>query len=64
MEKNYQYFMKANVDSYIGQWVAVCKERIVAHGTSAKKVFEEAKEKCTKEIPFITKVPDKETMIF
>jgi len=64
MNKNYQFFMKTNVDSYIGQWVAVCNEKIVAHGKDAKKVFYEAKEKCPQERPLLTRVPDKETMIF
>lgn len=64
MDKNYQFFMKTNIDSYIGKWIAVCNEKIVAHGKDAKKVFKEAKEKCPKERPLLTRVPDKETMIF
>lgn len=64
MDKNYQYFMKANIDGYVGKWIAICEEKIVAHGKDAKKVFEEAKQKCPKKRPLITRVPDKETMIF
>lgn len=64
MNKNYQFFIKTNVDQYIGEWIAVCNQKIVAHGREIKKVFSEAKEKCPKERPFLTKVPDKETMIF
>ena len=56
--------MKTNLDNYIGQWVAICEQKIVAHGKDAKKVFKEAKEKCPKERPLLTRVPDKETMIF
>jgi len=64
MDKNYQFFMGTNVDAYIGQWVAICNQRIVAHGKDVKKVFKETKEKCPKVRPLITRIPDKETMIF
>lgn len=64
MDKNYQFFMKTNVGSYIGEWVALCEQKIVAHGKEVKKVFKEAKEKCPAERPFLIRVPDKETMIF
>lgn len=56
--------MKANIDSYAGKWIAICEQKIVSHGKDAKKVFEEAKEKCPKKGPLLTRVPDKETMIF
>jgi hypothetical protein len=56
--------MKTNVDNYIGQWIAICNQKIISHGTNAKKVFQEAKEKCPSVRPLLTKVPDKDTMIF
>lgn len=56
--------MKTNIDRYIGQWIAICGQSIVAHGTDVKKVFREAKEKCPDVRPLLTRVPDKETMIF
>ncbi len=61
---NYQFFMKTDISSYIGQWIAVCNQRIVAHGKDVKEVFKEAKEKCPRQRPLITRVPEKETMIF
>ena len=61
---NYNFFMKTNVDRYTGQWIAICHEKIVSHGTNVKEVFQEAKQKCPKDKPLITRVPDKETMIF
>ncbi|MBS3163638.1 succinyl-CoA synthetase subunit alpha [Candidatus Woesearchaeota archaeon] len=64
MDKNYQFFMKADLDGYIGQWIAICNQKIISHGNSIKKVFQEAKEKCPNERPLLTRVPDKETMIF
>ena len=64
MNKNYEFFMKANVDSYVGNWIAICDQKIISHGTSAKKVYQEAKAKYPKKRPLITRVPDKQTMIF
>lgn len=64
MNKNYQFFMKTNVEDYIGEWIAICNEKIVAHGRDVKKVFMKAKEKYPNERPMVTRVPDKETMIF
>ncbi|HLC57573.1 MAG TPA: DUF5678 domain-containing protein [Candidatus Nanoarchaeia archaeon] len=64
MNQNYNFFMEENLERYIGEWIAICKNQIIAHGKDVKKVFKEAKEKCPKERPLITKVPDKEAMIF
>ncbi|MFH1771158.1 MAG: DUF5678 domain-containing protein [archaeon] len=61
---NYQFFMKTNVNQFVGQWIAVCDKKIVSHGKSAKKVFEQAQKECPGKKPLLTKVPDKETMIF
>jgi len=64
MAENYSFFMKADLSNYIGKWIAICDDEIVAHGSSAKKVFAEAKKKCPAEKPLLTRVPEKETMIF
>ena len=64
MNKNYNFFMKTDISGYIGKWIAVCNRKIVASGDNAKEVFKEAKRKCPKERPLLTRVPEKETMIF
>ncbi len=64
MNKNYKYFMKADIDKYVGEWIVICNSRIVSHGKNIKKVFKETKEKCPSERPFLARIPDKETMIF
>ena len=62
--KNYQFFLNADISDYIGEWIAISNKKIVAHGKNLKEVFKEAKDKCPKEKPLITRVPEKETMIF
>ncbi len=64
MDKNYNFFMKADVSMYVGEWIAVCNQKIVSHGKDVKRVFREAKEKCPRQRPLLTRIPNKETMIF
>ena len=61
---NYQFFMTSYVREFTGEWIAICNQEIVSHGKDAKKVFREAKKKCPKQRPLMTKVPENETMIF
>jgi hypothetical protein len=63
MNKNYSFFMKADMSSYIDQWVAVVDRRVIAHGKDAKQVFDEAKRKAPKKRPLIAKIPGKQAMI-
>ena len=47
---------------YVGQWVVVCENKVVAHNKSLNKVEKDIKE-CKKE-PVVAKIPKKETLIF
>ena len=64
MDNEYQFFMETNLDRYVGQWVAVCDKKVVSHGKSVKDVFKEAKQACPGAKPLLTRIPDKETLIF
>ena len=64
MDRNYEFFMKTDLSHYIGKWIAICNEKIVSSGNNPKQVFQEAKKKYPSDIPLLTKVPEKETMIF
>ena len=64
LEKNYAFFMKADLQRHIGEWVAICDQKIVSHGKSAKDVFDEVTRKCPGKRPLFAKVPDKAAMIF
>ena len=43
MTKNYEYFVKANLDAHAGKWVAIAGQKIVAYGDDALGVYTEAK---------------------
>ena len=60
--KNYNYFLKADLSEYIGNWIAICEGKIVANGLNLKNVFNEAKIKCPSKKPLVIKVPEKETL--
>ncbi|OGJ22333.1 hypothetical protein A3K73_03820 [Candidatus Pacearchaeota archaeon RBG_13_36_9] len=62
--KNYELFLKSDVSEYIGEWVAICDKKIVAHGKNVKEVVKEASQKCYGKRPLIARIPEKETMIF
>jgi hypothetical protein len=60
---NYSYFMQADLSGHIGEWIAICDERIVSSGSELKRVLDEAKRTCPGKKPLIAKVPTRETMI-
>jgi len=64
MGKNYEYFMKMDLRNYIGKWIAICGEKIISSGDNPKEVFNKAKKLCPGQMPLLTKVSEKETMIF
>ncbi len=64
MENDYDFYIRTNLDKYVDQWVAICDNKIISHGKSVGKVFEEAEKKCPSKKSLITRVPDKTAMIF
>ena len=64
LERNYEAYLQTSLSSYLGEWVAICDNKVVSHGKNVKKVFEEAKKKYPNKKPLLTKVPSKETLIF
>jgi len=52
-----------NLGDYIGKWIAIVGEKIVAEGSDAKSVFARAKEKYPKREPLILKVPQDRVML-
>jgi hypothetical protein len=63
-ESNYQYFLKANIGKYIGQWIAICEDKIISNGKDLKEVVAKAKAASRGKKFLLAKVPSEETMIF
>jgi len=56
IERNFSYFLNNDFSKYEdGEWIAIAKNRVVAHGKSLKAVMKNA-EKKTKMRPLFTKV--------
>ena len=64
LETNYQFFMESDVSQYIGEWIAIVDEKVIAHGRSIKEVAEKSKSLAKGKKALFARVPDKESMIF
>ncbi|MGB9023950.1 MAG: DUF5678 domain-containing protein [Candidatus Bathyarchaeia archaeon] len=53
----------ANLQDYVGKWIALVDKEIVASGDNGKTVFEQAKSKHPKKVPFIMKLPAETVML-
>ncbi len=63
-EKNYHYFMEADISNYAGEWIAIAENRIIAHGNNVKEVAAQAQRISNGNRFLLAKIPGEETMIF
>jgi len=42
-EENYPYFLEADFGSYIGEWITIGDNKVIAHDRKLKEVVKEAK---------------------
>ncbi len=56
--------MNTDISEYSGEWIAVCDDKIVAHGHNLKEVVEQAKKNSAGKKFLLARVPSEETMIF
>jgi hypothetical protein len=61
---NYLGYMTADLELYLGEWVAFCNGKVISHDPSFKRVYVEAKKRCPTKRPLLTSVPNHDTMIF
>lgn len=61
--KEFEFYVKANLKEYEGKYVAIIGDKVVASGTNAKEVLEEAKRKFPNKMPALAKIPKEETLI-
>ncbi len=63
-EINYSFFMESDLSQYIGEWIAICENKIIAHSKNLKEVVSKAKEISGEKRFLLARVPSEETMIF
>lgn len=60
---NYNFYIKTDTSTYQGEWIAIAKKRIVAHGKDAEEVYKKATKKFKNEEVSLAKVPKEQTLI-
>jgi hypothetical protein len=64
LTQEFEAYISMDTVKYQGSWIALCGDRVVAHGRDLKSVHAAASRKCPGKRPFFTKVPDgDETLI-
>ncbi len=63
MNGDYEWFIQANLDGYIGKWVAIINKKIVASSENLNDVLKKVNEEYPTTVPFVTKVPEKLLMV-
>ena len=53
---------KVDFSKYVGQWVVICGDKVVAHDKNLSNIEKEIKE--CKRTPTVAKIPKKEILIF
>lgn len=60
---NYDFYIRANTAPYKGEWIAIARKKIIAHGKDAEKVYKQANRKFKNEEISLAKVPEEQTLI-
>lgn len=61
---NYKFYLRLDTSKYKeGEWIAMAKNRVVAHGEAADKVYKEAVKKARTDDVALAKIPPAGLMI-
>ncbi len=60
---NYDFFIKTDTSSYKGECIHIAKNKIIAHGRDADKVYKIAKKKAPESKISLAKTPDEQMLI-
>ena len=62
-DKNYEFYINADLSEYAGKWIAIVDGKVVASGDRADMVYDEAKRKYPEKEVMLAKVPTADTLI-
>ena len=62
-DKNYEFYINADLSEYAGKWIAIVDGRVVASGDRADTVYDEAKKRYPDKEVMLAKVPTADTLI-
>lgn len=63
LSPNYDFFLKTDTSKYKGEWIAIAKNKVLAHGKDAQKVYKSAKKKAPKSDVSLAKTPDEQMLV-
>jgi hypothetical protein len=61
--KEFDFFIRADLSRFAGQYVAIVGEKVVASGSNAQTVWRQAKRRFPSSIPTLGKLPRAETLV-
>ncbi|MBI5635802.1 succinyl-CoA synthetase subunit alpha [Candidatus Micrarchaeota archaeon] len=62
MDENYEFYLNSNLEKYVGEWIAVVDGKIIPHGASVKRAYQECRKQCPGKTPFLACVPKSAAM--
>lgn len=60
---NYEFFIKADTSPYKGEWIAIARNKIIAHGQDAEDVYKKAVKKAGDKDVSLAKVPNEQMLV-
>ena len=63
VDTDFEWYSKAKLEKYSGEWVAIVDQKVVAHDRSEKQVFEKARKEYPGSDPLLARVLPKEVLI-
>ena len=63
LSPNYDFFLKTDTSKYKGEWIAIGKNKVLAHGKDAQKVYNYAKKKAPKTTISLAKAPEEQVLV-
>ena len=64
MASSYEVFLKTDFSEYIGKWVAITEQGVIASGLDPKEVMEHALTLSNGKKITLAKIPEEETLIY
>ncbi len=62
-DKNYEFYINADLSEYAGKWIAIVDGKVVASGDRADEVMKEAEEKYPNKEITLAKVPTDDILV-
>jgi len=62
-DKNYEFYINADLSEYAGKWIAIVDGKVVASGDRADEVMEEAEKKYPNKEITLAKVPTDDILV-